>query len=50
MLPDKLTKLGDNFYVPTLKSKFPYKFAIADHLFYEGTMPSIDNYEDLTRE
>lgn len=50
MLPSTLAKLGKDFDVPTLKSKFPYKFATTDHLFYEGAMPSIDNYENLTKE
>ena len=50
MLPNKLSKLGEDFEVAILKSKFPYKFATTDHLFYEGVMPSIDNYEDITKE
>ena len=50
MLPNKLSKLGEDFDVPVLKSKFPYMFATTDHLFYEGVMPSIDNYEDITKE
>lgn len=50
MLPSNLAKLGKDFDVPTLKSVFPYKFATADHLFYEGAKPSIDNYENLSKE
>lgn len=50
MLPSTLAKLGKDFDVPTLKSIFPYKFATADHLFYEGAMPTIDNYENITKE
>lgn len=50
MLPNKLSKLGKDFDVPTLKSKYPYKFATADHLFYEGVMPSIDYYDNITRK
>lgn len=33
ILPHKLINLGKNFGVATIKSKFPYKFAIEDHLF-----------------
>ena len=50
MLANKLSKLGEDFDVPVLKSKFPYMFATTDHLFYEAVMPSIDNYEDITKE
>ncbi len=50
MLPNKLITLVENFNVTTLKSKFPYKFASEDHLFYEGAMPSIDLYEDIKDE
>ena len=50
MLADKLIKLGKNFGVATIKSKFPYKFAIQDHLFYEGAMPSIEYYEGIKDE
>ena len=48
MLPQALSKLGDNFGVTTIKSKFPYKFAVEDHLFYEGPMPSIDMYDNIS--
>lgn len=50
MLPNKLTKLGKDFDVPTLKAIFSYKFATANNLLYKGAMPSIDNYENLTKE
>lgn len=50
MLPDKLSKLGANFDVATIKSNFPYKFAVQDHLFYEGVIPSIDCYEDISEQ
>lgn len=42
ILPDKLINLGKNFGVATIKSKFPYKFAIEYHLFYVGAIPSIN--------
>ena len=48
MLPSKLAKLGEDFDVSTIKSKFPYKFATQDNLFYKGVMPSIDNYSKIT--
>lgn len=48
MLPDKLDQLGKDFKVHTIKTKFPYKFAVQDNLFYEGSMPSIDYYDDIT--
>ena len=50
MLPYKLIELGESFNVATIKSKFPYKFAIQDHLFYEGSMPNIEYYEDIKQE
>ena len=50
MLPNSLLKFGNNFGVATIKSKFPYKFAVQDHLFYEGAMPSIGYYEDITEQ
>lgn len=50
MLADKLSRLGKNFDVATIKSNFPYKFAVQDHLFYEGVIPSIDCYEDITEQ
>ena len=50
MLPEKLSTLGDNFGVPTIKSVFPYSFATQDNLFYEGRMPSIDHYDNLSLE
>lgn len=50
MLPDKLSRLGKNFDVATIKSNFPYKFAVQDHLFYVGVIPSIDCYEDITEQ
>lgn len=33
ILPNSLRKLGENFQVAILKSKFPYKFAKQDQLF-----------------
>lgn len=50
ILPDKLSKLGDNLKVAILKSKFPYNFAVTDHLFYIGDKPGIDYYEDISEE
>lgn len=50
MLSDKLITLGENFWVSTLKSKFPYKFALEDNLFYEGNTPLIDFYKNITQE
>ena len=50
MLGNKLIKLGENFGVTTLKSEFPYKFAIQDHLFYEGKMPCIEYYENIDKQ
>lgn len=50
MLDANLHKLGKDFEVATIKSIFPYKFAVADNLFYEGTMPSIDYSENITEE
>ena len=47
MLPDKLSKLEDNFKVATVKFKFPYRFSLQDHLFFEKSMPSIDYYDDI---
>lgn len=47
MFPEKLRVLGENFDVSTLKSHFPYKFALEEHLFYKGSMPSINYYEDI---
>lgn len=48
MMPDKLINLGKDFEVATIKTPFPYKFAIQDHLFYEGDLPTIDYYGDIT--
>lgn len=50
MLADDLSKLGENFKVTTIKSQFPYRFAIKDHLFYKGVMPSISYYNKITEE
>lgn len=50
MLPSSLAKLGVDFYVATIKSKFPYRFSTQDHLFYEGSMPSIEHYDEITQE
>lgn len=48
ILPSSLAKLGEDFNVVTIKTQFPYKFAIQDHLTYEGSMPSINYYENIT--
>ena len=48
MLNNSLADLGKSFEVNTLKYKFPSKFAIKDHLFYEGNMPSISYYNDIS--
>jgi hypothetical protein len=50
MLSDKLLKLGENFGVSTLKSKFPYSFALEDNLFYESTTPSMNYYEYIKKD
>ena len=50
MLPSSLAKLGTNFDVATIKSKFPYRFASQDHLFHTGSMPNIEYYDDISRE
>lgn len=50
MMPDNFGKLGVNFNVPTIKSKFPYTYAVQDHLFYKGSMPSIEYYDNITSE
>lgn len=47
MLPSSLAKLGANFDVATIKSKFPYRFATQDHLFYTGSTPNIEYYDDI---
>ena len=50
MLANKLSILGKDFNVATLKSKFPYKFAITENLFYKGVTPNIENYENISLE
>lgn len=50
MLPSKLRDLGNNFGVSTIKSEFPYKFAIEENLFYEGDIPSIDYYQGISTD
>lgn len=50
ILPNKLITLGENFKVDTIKTKFPYRFAIQDHLFYEGLSPGMEYYDDITNE
>ena len=50
ILSDKLINLGKNFAVSTIKSKFTYKFAIEDNLFYQGIAPPISYYEDIKKE
>ena len=44
MLPHKLSRLGENCSVSTIKSVFPYRFITKEHIFYEGAMPSLDYY------
>lgn len=41
--------LAKNFEVDFKKSKFPYKFAIKENLFYKGVIPSIGYYENLSK-
>ena len=47
MLRQGLSKLGDSFGVATIKSKFPYRFAVEDYLFYKRFMPSLDVYDEI---
>lgn len=44
MLSDTLLRLGKNFEVATIKSKFPYKFSTKSNLFYKGATPAINYY------
>lgn len=48
ILPKKLADLGDDFNVSTLKSKFPYKFSLEDNLFYVGTTPTRNYYDNIS--
>lgn len=50
IFPSSLYNLGLDFYVSTLKSKFPYMFATQDNLFYTGEIPSFNYYKDITME
>jgi hypothetical protein len=50
ILPKKLANLGKDFNVETLKSIFPYKFALEDNLFYIGSTPPIENYNNINKE
>jgi len=50
ILPKKLSILGKDFNVGTLKSIFPYKFGLEDNLFYVGSTPPIQNYDNITNE
>jgi hypothetical protein len=55
MLKNSLKDLGINFGVSILKTKFPYKFAIEDNLFYfilfyKGNIPRFNYYEDISKE
>nr|YP_009543519.1 DNA polymerase type B [Coniothyrium glycines]AYU74409.1 DNA polymerase type B [Coniothyrium glycines] len=50
MLPDKLSKLGKNFGVETLKTTFPYEFSVQDNLFYIGETPNQLYYKDTSEE
>lgn len=47
MLPHSLIKLGHDFHVNTIKSKFPHKFSTEVNLFYEGPTPPIEMYESI---
>jgi len=46
MLSDSLLRLGQNFEVATIKSKFPYKFSTQSNLFYKGATPGINFYKN----
>ena len=48
MMPNKLSDLGKDFDVATIKSEFPYEFSTKNHLFYEGDMPTIKYYGDIS--
>ena len=48
ILNDSLKNLGKSFDVSILKSKFPYKFALENNLFYKGYTPKFEYYEDIT--
>lgn len=48
MMTNKLIDLGRDFEVATIKSQFPYKFGTQDHLFYEGNLPSIEYYDNIS--
>ena len=50
MLPEKLSKLGENFGVSVLETPFPYDFATQDNLFYKGDTPSIHYYPGINLE
>jgi len=50
ILTDSLSRLGKNFEVETIKSIFPYKFANEDLLFYKGKTPTINFYENISKE
>jgi hypothetical protein len=48
VLPEKLSKLGESFGVDSLKSIFPYKFAIRSNLLYRGVTPDFHYYENIS--
>jgi hypothetical protein len=50
ILSKKLSALGVDFNVNTLKSVFPYKFSLQDNFFYVGPTPNIDYCENITKE
>ena len=50
VLTNSLEKLGEDFDVPTLKSKFPYTFVKENTLFYKGNTPNIEYYNDITQD
>jgi hypothetical protein len=48
ILPKKLARV--EFNVENLKTTFPYDFALEDNLFYKGSTPAIEYYNDITKE
>lgn len=50
LLSKKLVILASDFGVETQKGIFPYKFVNKNTLFYKGVMPSIDYYNDISKE
>lgn len=50
MLPNKLRDLCRDFVESTIKSQFPYMFPTQDHFFYEGNLPLIEYYDNISYE